>query len=163
MSINCFSKTERQRLAHPGATPPSRRQVKANAKHSSAGCAAPSLRYGAFGVTASRRRGYLPTRPNAIDERSCQGSRSERRRRLDLDSEHGDGKRRHRRTCCIYPAPEPKKHQTARLQHAFDAKRAFAARNGRRLSPNATANHGVSGASPGNSDMHICAYMHMLI
>jgi hypothetical protein len=44
-------------IAVSRVTPPRRRQVKANAKHSSAGCAAPSLRFGPFGMTASRRRG----------------------------------------------------------------------------------------------------------
>jgi hypothetical protein len=43
-----------------GATPPRRRQVKANAKHSSAGCAAPTLRYGRFAMNASQRRGSPP-------------------------------------------------------------------------------------------------------
>jgi hypothetical protein len=43
-------------IAVSRATPPRRRQVKANAKHSSAGCAAPPLRFGPFGMTAPRRR-----------------------------------------------------------------------------------------------------------
>ena len=63
------------------ATPPRRRQVKADAEHSSAGCAAPTLRFGACRRCFASRRGdcvsaawqlasisfWRPSRPNGGD------------------------------------------------------------------------------------------------
>jgi len=99
--------------------------------------ATPPLRFGAFGVTASRRRGFLPTCPfgarsrplgrighqkdmQANGHRRAELSRfakllrSDRRRRLDLYSEHGDGSVALLREA-FTPAPRLSRRRSARL------------------------------------------------
>jgi hypothetical protein len=111
------------RFAGEQSAPPTGRGHAAEPQ--SSGCAASSLRSDPFGMTASRRRGILPTcpfgddrgqtaasltkgtcRPTAIDARSGQDARAKRApaKRLGLDGEHGGGPRnnRHGRN---YPAP----------------------------------------------------------
>ena len=62
------------------ATPPSRRQLKANAKHSSAGCAGPPLRCGPLGMTPPCRRGKW--HPCSFGVRSGQTAEIARQRNM---------------------------------------------------------------------------------